>query len=307
MDATTEQLKTLVAVVDAGSFDRAASRLGVTPSAVSLRMRGLEEAVGRSLVTRTRPIQPTDVGRTVLRYARQLDSLLAETAAELDGLLQRPEQELTIAVSSDALATWVLDAVGTLDDVSVHLIVDDDDDAVQDGRAVASIGTAPIDARGCTSALLGTLRSLPVATPGFLRTWFPDGITEAALATAPHVERVTTVGRTSDHRRDGAAPRSIRVRHVADALGVVQRGLAWGSIPEPMLDGTGLSLLDLPAVETPCYWTHWSTVSRVVARLDTAVRSGAAGALRPAAPVGAVGAAGSGETAGETGGSTWSR
>jgi LysR family transcriptional regulator (chromosome initiation inhibitor) len=81
---TLVQLETLVAVVDCGGFVRAAARLGVTQSAVSQRIRGLEEAAGAVLLQRTVPTAPTRAGLPVLQAARrahelgrQLDELVA--------------------------------------------------------------------------------------------------------------------------------------------------------------------------------------------------------------------------------------
>ena len=48
-------LAALAAVIREGSFERAASALHVTPSAVSQRIRSLEERVGCALVVREQP------------------------------------------------------------------------------------------------------------------------------------------------------------------------------------------------------------------------------------------------------------
>jgi len=54
-----EQLETLAAVVAAGTFDAAAARLSVTPSAVSQRIKALEQQLGRVVVVRSKPIRST--------------------------------------------------------------------------------------------------------------------------------------------------------------------------------------------------------------------------------------------------------
>ena len=79
-----DQLGALEAIVDAGTFEAAARRLGVSTSAVSQRIRALESALGRVLVRRGSPSAPTPDGEVVLRYARQQALLAAEMAAELD-------------------------------------------------------------------------------------------------------------------------------------------------------------------------------------------------------------------------------
>ncbi|HJF13094.1 LysR family transcriptional regulator, partial [Corynebacterium falsenii] len=46
-------LDTLLAIVDLGSFDAAASALGISPSAVSQRIKTLESEAGRVLIRRS--------------------------------------------------------------------------------------------------------------------------------------------------------------------------------------------------------------------------------------------------------------
>ena len=71
---------TVAAVVDEGSFEAAARRLHITQSAVSQRIKAMEEQSGRVLVRRSKPIEPTEAGAVLLRLARQLELLTAELA-----------------------------------------------------------------------------------------------------------------------------------------------------------------------------------------------------------------------------------
>ena len=80
MDLQLDQLRALDAVITEGTFDAAARRLSVTPSAISQRIKALEDAAGRILVQRTKPVQPTESGLTVLRLARQIQLLTGDTA-----------------------------------------------------------------------------------------------------------------------------------------------------------------------------------------------------------------------------------
>jgi LysR family transcriptional regulator (chromosome initiation inhibitor) len=69
------QLETLVAIAEEGSFEGAARRLHLTPSAVSQRIRALEGATGQVLIRRTLPAQVTPAGAPLLRLAQQLRML----------------------------------------------------------------------------------------------------------------------------------------------------------------------------------------------------------------------------------------
>ena len=78
-----DQLSALAAVVHEGSFDAAAQRLHVTPSAVSQRIKALEQQVGRVLVLRTRPCRPTEDGEVLVRLAGQVELLGRDALAQL--------------------------------------------------------------------------------------------------------------------------------------------------------------------------------------------------------------------------------
>ncbi len=87
----TRYLKTLLEVLKSGSFSRAADILNITQSAVSQRIRFMEELYGMSLIDRTGSlITATKAGNTVLKNARQILALEKELDGELKGLKQRP-------------------------------------------------------------------------------------------------------------------------------------------------------------------------------------------------------------------------
>ena len=64
-------LRALAAVVREGSFERAALSLSVTPSAVSQRIKALEDRMGRLLVQRTVPAAATADGQVLVQLAEQ--------------------------------------------------------------------------------------------------------------------------------------------------------------------------------------------------------------------------------------------
>ncbi len=93
----TRQLAAFCAVVERGSFSRAAERLGVTQPAVSLQVRALEKRVGATLLDRSgRRVEPTEAGLRLYRGARRLllleeqllEEMAADEASELAGSLQ---------------------------------------------------------------------------------------------------------------------------------------------------------------------------------------------------------------------------
>ena len=109
---STDQLSTFATVVEYGTFDAAADILRVSPSAISQRIKAMEQIAGKVLLRRSNPVTPTDAGQSVLRIARQSEFLQQEMERELMGA--GGFQSVSVAVNADSLATWFLDAVGTL-------------------------------------------------------------------------------------------------------------------------------------------------------------------------------------------------
>lgn len=80
-----DQLKTFTAIVDAGSFTKAADMVHKTQSAVSMQMRRLEERLGKPLFVKDgRSNRLTDEGEKLLIYARRILRLNEETIAAFD-------------------------------------------------------------------------------------------------------------------------------------------------------------------------------------------------------------------------------
>jgi LysR family transcriptional regulator (chromosome initiation inhibitor) len=102
MDVSVDQLRTLAAVVDEGTFDAASVALGITPSAVSQRIKALEVACGRVLVTRGKPVRATPPGQVVLRLARVTAQLADDTARELGVGGPAGLARLPLAVNADS-------------------------------------------------------------------------------------------------------------------------------------------------------------------------------------------------------------
>jgi len=93
-----EQLRTLAAVIDAGSFTAAAPRVFLSQSSVSEQMRKLEERAGQSLLTRSKAgVAPTEAGTRLLAYARRILALSDEAFRDLHG--ETLQGELRLAVT----------------------------------------------------------------------------------------------------------------------------------------------------------------------------------------------------------------
>lgn len=190
-------LRVLLAVVQTGSFEKAAAILNVTPSAVSQRIKQLEERLGTALVLRGTPCTATEKGDWLCRHMENVGMLESELLEHLPDLSDRdsPEQQVTlrIATSADSLGTWFLEAMADFSKSSNYLLnisVDDQDHTaewLERGRVIAAVTSMEKPVAGCRRYSLGALRYHATASPEFVRRYFPDGVTPQALARAPSI------------------------------------------------------------------------------------------------------------------------
>ncbi|MFE5339422.1 LysR family transcriptional regulator ArgP [Isoptericola sp. NPDC056578] len=309
----SRQLEALAAVVTEGSFEAAARALHVTPSAVSQRVRALENAAGSVLVRRTRPVAATEPGRTLLRLARQVELLGAEASRELgprdaddDGTGSPPRPvTVPVAVNADSLATWVMPALARVEGVCFDLHRDDQDrtvDLLPAGVVMAAITSQRDPVQGCTSTFLGITRYRPAATRAVVDRWFPDGPTVEALGRAPMLvfNRADDLQDAWLRERAAAAGAAVpdpprhHVPSTPEYVDGIRRGLGWGMwgpLPGPgarfgMLDGGPgdagsqvVLLQDDAVVDVPVYLQQWKLRSTVLDRVAEALRLEARRAL----------------------------
>ncbi len=182
-------LSALAAVVRTGSFEAAARHLNVTPSAVSQRIKLLEERIGAILVVRGQPCVATEAGRRLCQHVEQVALLESSLRQSLPGL--QPESRpvtLRIAVNADSLATWFIPAMAETDGFLFDLVLDDQDysaDWLRRGEVMAAVTSHGQPIQGCNCHPLGALRYVATASPGFVERWFPDGFGPESAARAP--------------------------------------------------------------------------------------------------------------------------
>lgn len=182
-------------VAQTGSFERAARALNVTPSAISQRVRQLEERLGVVLIDRGSPCTATEKGAWLCRHMEHVGMLERDLIEHLPGLSDpaAPTERVTlsIAVNADSLGTWFLRAVSPFVESSDYLLaitIDDQDHTVEwlrRGHVLAAVTGLQKPVQGCQVRPLGLLRYHATASPGYVARHFPNGVTPAAIAQAP--------------------------------------------------------------------------------------------------------------------------
>jgi len=287
-------LQALAAVVEEGGFERAAKRLNLTQSAVSQRIRQLEEALGQPVLARTQPPAPTQPGRMLLRHARRVGLLEAELARGLGfgeeaspQTAESPWQTIALAVNADTLATWFTGAVLPLlagERLTLDLHVDDQErthELLRAGEVSGCVSTRSTPMQGCRAVLLGHMRYHCACAPGFAARWFPNGLTLDAARLAPAVvfNRQDTVHDRFLENRLGASPQGAPRHHVPNSerfVDFVSGGAGYGLIPHMqaeghLAEGCLIDLAPRAPMDVPLYWHCWNIPSALLAGLTKAL------------------------------------
>ncbi len=280
----------VAAVAREGSFERAARVLHVTPSAVSQRVKLLEERLGRILIKRGQPCLPTAAGRLLCRHVEQVGWLEGDLRDALPALDRSGEAghatTLRIAVNADSLGTWFVQALAAFSrtqEALFDIVVDDQDHTIEwlrRGEVWAAVTAAGQAVQGCRSVRLGALVYVATASPAFVQRHFPTGVTAAALARAPCL---------SFNRKDQLQAEWLRraVRKVVQPpthwlpstqafIEATVAGLGWAMNPallaRPYIEAG--ALVELPprrALPVPLYWQSARSLAPRLANLADSV------------------------------------
>jgi len=289
-------LSALATVIREGSFERAARALHVTPSAISQRIRLLEERVGCALVVRDQPCRPTETGRRLCQHVdrvRLLEQALQEALPTL-----APEGEtrvaLPIAVNADSLATWLAPAIAAFaaeHPVLMEVAVDDQDHTTEwlrSGAVLAAVTATARPAAGCNSRPLGAMRYLAAASPAFVQRYFADGVGAGTLAKAPSLvfntkdELQARWARRVCHRHVELPRHTLPSPQAFVTAAVADMG--WGLHPQALIaahleDGSLVELVPNTPLDVPLYWQHARAASALLDGLSREVLGAARAAL----------------------------
>lgn len=184
-----DAIRCLKTVIELQGFERAGQFLGLTQSAVSQKIKRLEQQLGGPLVIRSKIVKATDLGIQVLQHYSKVSLLEHDFVHEI---LDSPQMsQLTIGVNNDGLATWFSEVMTSLPNnyqTQIHIKAADQRmtrEKLQQGEVLACVSEQGAPVAGCDVTLLGYMEYELVATPRYVDHYFKEGLDPALVLTSP--------------------------------------------------------------------------------------------------------------------------
>lgn len=260
-------LQALFQIRESGGFEKAADVLCISQSAVSQRLKALEEQQGQILISRQTPPIPTERGMQLIKHYRQVMAMEEKFLPETD------KGPLQLGINADSLDTWFFPAIAKVlkqTQLLLELKVDDQDETEQmlkRGEVAGCISSSDKPLQGCSVHHLGIMKYYLVSTPVFAKTWFADGLSLEQLAKAPMV---------AFNRKD-----HLHERYLRETLSLCVKRLPQNYVPSPEsfkqyilankaygmvpliqmkeeLQAGKLVILNQSAMDVNLYWHHWN-------------------------------------------------
>ncbi|MCK6264391.1 LysR family transcriptional regulator ArgP [Vibrio sp. ZSDE26] len=274
----------LDAVVSLGSFDLAAQKLFITQSAISQRIKQLEQSMAQPLLIRSVPPKATETGQKLLGLYKQVKLLEQEWWPDN----QRDITELALASNHDSLALWLLPALKSVlsqHEVSLNIVLGDEKntlDKLRSGEVLAAISADSKPITGCSCDYLGQLTYRCVASPNFVKRYFPNGVNSEALMSAPAVifDQYDEMHHRFLEAHFGLKEGQWRyhtLRSPEAFVTMAELDIGYGMVPDLMIEerlisGELVDLLPEHGFARDLYWHRWALEQGILAEVTKEVK-----------------------------------
>ncbi len=293
-------LNALAAVVREGSFEAAARTLNVTQSAVSQRIKHLEERTGAILIVRGRPCVPTDLGLQLCRHIDHVLLLEHEIKKNMDDGSGDTNKAavLRIVVNNDSLATWFPSVVRRAQkEINAHLEILSDDqehsaEHLKSGEAFAALTATEQNVQGFKQIALGQMEYTATASKEYHNRELKDGVTLETLSHAPALvfDRKDQLPHQWLTRAFGEATdlNYCMMPSYEGYLSCISNGTGWGMMPTVTIErqlksGQLVELVPNTRINVPLYWHSSNQGADVFRKLAEIVTDEAKKSLAPRA------------------------
>ncbi|MCP3926819.1 MAG: LysR family transcriptional regulator ArgP [Desulfobacterales bacterium] len=276
-------LEAMATVVNEGGFDKAAETLNITQSAVSQRIKLLEEQTGMILINRTTPPKPTSIGTVFLKHYFMVNTL----EADLNKNISRENDQagsIAIGINADSLATWFSNSIyKTLknSNITIALYIDDQDEThklLKDGTVAGCISSHEKTVQGCSSLFIGSMEYRMAATIEFSKKYFHNGFNKEAVKKAPAVifNRKDDLHKKFLKQHFGDDVTDVPKHYVPSSesfADFIINGFGYGMIPllqskEHFEKGKLIELVPSKSIFVNLYWHTWNLNSLILNELS---------------------------------------
>ena len=166
-------LTALAEVIAQQSFEMAANKLFISQSAISQRIKNLEEYIGQPVLIRSQPLELTSAGEQLLSHFRKVKQLESELIPILSPDKPLKPLKVSLAVNADSIATWFIQAITPVLQshlVELNLIIEHEErtlDKLRTGEAIGAVSVIEKPLNGYRSFRLGKMEPivwLPINT-----------------------------------------------------------------------------------------------------------------------------------------------
>ena len=283
-------LQAFAMVIQEAGFEKASARIHITQSAISQRVKHLEDQLGQILLLRTTPPKATQAGKKVLKLYNQVTHLEDDFKTEVDPDGAGVFTSLPVGVNADTLDTWLFGALHPFlqqENVGLDLHLDDQDRThrfLRDGKVLACISTRDKAIQGCRIEYIGEMVYGLYCSKPFAGRWFPDGLNLERLKKAPVLcfNRDDELNATIFQQIFNQVPTGMPVHYIPSStlfIRLLKSGIAYGVLPEQqsrdlVQKGQIIDLAPTEKVMVRLYWHCWNLDSRLLKKLTKALLKG---------------------------------
>lgn len=272
-------LTALAAIIESQNFELAAKKLSISQSAISQRIKLLEENIGQPILIRNQPIELTSVGEQLLSHYKKVQQLENELLPELLPNKPTKPMKISLAVNADSIATWFIKALTpVLKDylVELNLLIEHEErtlDKLRSGEAIGAVSVVEKPLKGYRSFEIGKMNYCLVSSKIFHQKYFKNGVTKSSLRMAPAISydhkddmHVRFIAKHFDLAASEYYCHSVRSSEAFVEL--ARQGVAYCLLPELQIknelkSGELIKLCpDKELVET-LYWHSWVLVKGI--------------------------------------------
>lgn len=266
-------LKALSSVINKQSFEAAALDLNISQSAVSQRIKHLEEFVGHPVMIRSKPIELTEIGQLLINHYKQVELLERDLMPSIQAENSLSAIKLSLSVNADSLSIWFIQALAPLlksNSVELDIHVLDENRTTQklrSGEAFGALSTHSHPAPGYKAEYVGDLNYNLVASPNYRSKYFKHGVNRKSLikATGISYDQMDSLHIDFIQHHFGLHSHEYPRHHVRSSesfVDLAKCGVAYTLVPELQIQpelksGELVNLLPNTQLVTRLYWHSW--------------------------------------------------